>query len=275
MTPRVLAIAARAAALTPPQLDRPLAAAVGRVWCATDALRRDAVRGNRAALSAGFPLHAPFVHYIAAAFGWLRLLHARPDRVRAHSRVEGLAPLLAARDEGVGTVLVAAHVGEWEWGAAALAARGLSVVAVAGTQMRPAWSPALAAAERALGIEVVGPGHSPARLVRALRRGAVVALLVDGDVATARRGAALLGARADLPLGPARLAARAGARLVGGRCERRAGTYHVRLSALDAALPAGDEDARFEAVRAWLGATLAEDPGRWCLFRPFFERAGA
>jgi len=183
--------------------------------------------------------------------------------------VDGLAPLLAARDAGTGTVLVAAHVGEWEWGAAALAARGLEVVAVAGTQMNPAWSPALARAKAALGVEVVGP--DAAHLVRALARGAVVALLVDGDVATARRDAALFGARAALPLGPAKLSARTGARLVAGRCERKGGMYHVRLAALDDGLADGDDGMRFERTRAWLEAVLREAPGGWCVFRPFFE----
>ena len=275
MMPRTLALAARAAALTPPALDRPLSAALGRVWCAADPARRSAVAGNRRALGAAFPLHAPFVRYVHALAGWLRLLDATPESVRAMSRVEGLAPLLEARDAGRGTVLVAAHVGEWEWGAVALASRGLEVVAVAGTQLRAPWTEALAHAKRALGVEVVDPRTSPAALVRglarALGRGAVVALLVDGDVATARRSAALGGARCALPLGPGRLAAQSGARLVAGRCEReRAQAYHVRLVTLDDGLAARDEAARFERVRAWLAATLAEDPGRWCLFREFF-----
>ena len=269
MTPPVLSLSSRAALLTPPRFDRPLAAIAGRLWCASDPGRRAAVRGNRAALDARFPLHAPFVHHLEALAGWLRLLGSSRAGVLERSSVEGLGPLLA--DPLRGTVLVAAHVGEWEWGAAALATRGLEVVAVAGTQMRRQWSPALALAQRALGIEIVGPSQSPARLVRALRRGAVVALLVDGDIATARRSAAVGAAQAELPLGPARLSARSGARLVAGRCERKAGGYHVRLSALDQGLAASDEAARFEAVRAWLSATLAEDPGRWCLFRPFFS----
>jgi hypothetical protein len=61
---------------------------------------------------------------------------------------------------------------------------------------------------------------------------------------------------------------------VAGRCERADG-YDVRLVPLDDGLAPGDEAARFERVRAWLAATLAEDPGRWCVFRPFFEPRSA
>ena len=271
MTPRALAFLARAAALTPAGFDRPLAAVAGRLWCAADGARRTAVAGNRAALGARFPLHAPFVRYVETLAGWLRLFGASRATVRARSSVDGLAVVLDARAAGRGTVLVAAHVGEWEWGAAALAARGLEVVAVAGIQLRPAWSEALADAKRELGVSLVGPGASPVRLARALRRGAVVALLVDGDLATARRSAQLGTRRALLPLGPARLAARTGARLVAGRCERASAGYRVRLTPLDAGLAPDDEAGRFESARAWLTSTLKENPGRWCLFRPFFE----
>ena len=110
-------------------------------------------------------------------------------------------------------MLVAAHVGEWEWGAAALAAAGLPVVAVAGVQMRADWNPALRRAKERLGIDVVGPDASPVAWRARCARGAVVALLVDGDVVTATAPAAVAGRRIALPLGPARLAARFGARL--------------------------------------------------------------
>lgn len=277
MMPFGLALAARAVAAFPVALEAPTARTLGCAWWALDAPRRRAVAANRGALRARFPGHRPFARYLLALFGWLRLLGLTRAQVRSRTRVEGAAPLHAARRAGRGAVLVAAHVGEWEWGAAALAARGLEVVAVAGIQMRPGWSFALARAKARLGIEVVGPDASPARLVRALRRGAVVALLVDGDVATARAAADLLGRTALLPLGPSRLAARTGALLVGGRCERdpaRAGRYRVRLALLgdtpDPAAPLAETHA-FALVTDWLARTLADNADRWCLFRPFFE----
>jgi len=132
--------------------------------------------------------------------------------------------------------------------------------------MRPAWSAALARAKHDLGIEIVGPDASPARLVRALRQGAVVALLVDGDVATARATAVIGDREAQLPLGPARLAALTGAALVAGRCERDFAAarvaYRVRLTPLP--------EPTFTAVARWLESTLADNAEAWCLFRPFF-----
>ena len=254
--PRTLALAARAAALTPPVL----AAALGRLWCAADPGRRRAVARNRRALDAPFPLHAPFTSYVHALAGWLRLLSASRAQVLAASRVEGLEPLLAAARARHGTVLVAAHVGEWEWGAAALAAHGLEVLAVAGTQMSPAWSPALARAKAALGVEVVGP--SAARLVPRCARGAVVALLVASDVATARRDArSSAHARRCRSVRPGWRRARARA----GRGRERA-REPLRRAARRARRRARGR-RRERALRAharWLEATLREAPGAWC-----------
>src|SRR5262245_2449373 len=208
MLPRTLALAARVAAVLPPAADRGLAAAVGPAWCALDGRRRAAVAANRRALSARFALSDPFSAYTTSLFTWLRLLRADRAWVRSRTRFEGLEGPGGFREAAGrgGVVLVAAHVGSWEWGAAALAAAGLPVVAVAATQMRADWSPALAAAKARLGIEVVGA--EPGRLARSLRRGAVVALLVDGDVATALSPVSLgAGATALLPRGPALLAA--------------------------------------------------------------------
>jgi lauroyl/myristoyl acyltransferase len=275
-----LTLAARAATALPPALDRPLSSLAGLAWWSVDARRRHAVGENRAALGARFAGHAPFARHGLALLGWLRLLGSSRASVRARTRVTGLATLHAARDAGLGTVLVAAHVGEWEWGAAALAARGLAVVAVAGVQMRADWSPALLRAKRDLGIEIVGPDASPTRLVRALKKGAVVALLVDGNVATARGAATIGGRTARLPLGPARLAALTGARLVAGRCERdftaRGVLYRVRLTPLDGDGSGPDavrerEARAFTAVADWLERTVVENAAAWCLFRPFFD----
>jgi KDO2-lipid IV(A) lauroyltransferase len=277
MLPPALGLLSNLVRTLPPSFDRPLAAAAGTLWSRLDRARARAVRANRDALGVRFPLHRPFVSYLETLAGWLRLLELPADEVRARTRVTGIDSLTdAARARGV--VLIAAHVGEWEWGAAALAARGLPVVAVAGTQMSARWSPALARAKERHGIDVVGPEVSALRLVRALRAGGVVALLVDGDVASALAPAPLAGRTVDLPEGPARLAARTGAALVAGRCERDRGTrgaghYHVHLEPL--AVADVDTHTTHVAVAAWLERTILEDPGRWCVFRPFFTARSA
>jgi lauroyl/myristoyl acyltransferase len=104
-----------------------------------------------------------------------------------------------------------------------------------------------------------------------------VALLVDGDVATARVPAQLAGRPALLPFGPARLVARTRAALFSGRCERGPGgdTWHVRLEELAPGLDGAPEARLHEAVAGWLERTVLEDPGRWCMFRSFFAAAAS
>ena len=93
--------------------------------------------------------------------------------------------------------------------------------------------------------------------------------------------AAVAGRSVPLPRGPARLAARFGARLVAGRCRRDpadSARYLITLTPLDTPVGADPatalDEARLHArVAAWLEGVLVEGPGEWCLFRPFFPAA--
>jgi lauroyl/myristoyl acyltransferase len=294
MLPLGLDLLSRTVRALPPALDPPLARAAGAAWCALDGRKRSAVGANRAALEASFQSRRPFAASVEALLNWLRLVNADAAEVRARTTFAGLegdAGVRAACARG-GAVLVAAHVGFWEWGAAAIAASGVPVVAVAGTQMSEAWSPALARAKRRLGVEVVGPDATARSLVEAMRAGALVALLVDGDVATARARQSVRGRAVELPRGPGLLAARRRAPIFAGRCERdRApGHFVIRFERLfsggrgvsdpHSGSKCGDlepHDARADevanaGVARWLERTLAEDPGRWAIFREFFPR---
>ena len=167
-----LFLASRAVSLLDPASDAVVAGVVGRAWCALDRPPADGRAGQPD--RPGRPLSPGAARSSATStslLGWLRLLGLTRAEVAARTSIDGLGPLVAASRESRGTVLVAAHVGEWEWGAAALAAAGLPVVAVAGVQMRADWTPALRRAKERLGIDVVGPDASPVRLARALRKG--------------------------------------------------------------------------------------------------------
>jgi KDO2-lipid IV(A) lauroyltransferase len=131
---------------------------------------------------------------------------------------EGIEHLEAARAEGRGVILVTAHLGNWELGGILLALRGfpMSVVTLEEpttelTQWRDAY-------RRRVGIHTnaVGPGHDFAivELIRTLRSGGVVAMLVDRPYAGSGIPVELFGRTAEFSSAPALLWQHSGAAII-------------------------------------------------------------
>jgi KDO2-lipid IV(A) lauroyltransferase len=181
-----------------------------------------------------------------------------------------------ALDAGRGLVMCTAHVGNWEMGARALARLGRPITIVAEPQYAPSWREGVREAKRTGGMEVVAPDVSPRALARALEKGAVIGLLVDGAGFSHGRVTRLAGHDVELPSGPSRLAALSGAVLAGGTCFRVAPDRFVsELAALGGTEhgPVRDADILHAAVAQWLEELLLAHPGEWCIFRRFFTTA--
>jgi KDO2-lipid IV(A) lauroyltransferase len=183
-----------------------------------------------------------------------------------------------ARARGRGVVLAVVHTGNWEIGGARLAASGVRVHAVAGTQLREAWTDELRRRQERIGVRILPPtGTAFREMPRILARNEVVALLIDGNLF--RRGipVPLCGHEVELPAGPARLAARTGAALVPAFSVRS--PHGLRARFLDE-VPV--RDARPEAIRRAtteladrLGERLVEHPEQWMIFRRVIEARGS
>ena len=65
-----------------------------------------------------------FEHFALALGDFLRLDSLAPEALERAVEVRGERHLAVARASGRGVVLLTAHLGNWEWGAAWLAARG-------------------------------------------------------------------------------------------------------------------------------------------------------
>jgi KDO2-lipid IV(A) lauroyltransferase len=115
-----------------------------------------------------------------------------------------------------GAVVVSAHLGPFELIAPALAALGLRTAIVVRESYDPKLDDLVDAHRRARGVTVIHRGDpgAGARIVRALRAGALVGLLPDLPARVASVPVDFLGARRRLPVGPARVAARAGTPLL-------------------------------------------------------------
>ncbi len=127
------------------------------------------------------------------------------------TRVEGFEAFRAAAESGRGVVLLTGHLGNWEMGGAAIAARGVAIDVVGKGMSNRLFQQDLFAMRARLGMRVIEMGEASKEALRALSAGRVVALLGDQQ---AHRGGVLVpffGRPASTARGPALFALRSGA----------------------------------------------------------------
>ena len=280
--PQSYPLACAAARVLPGAADPALARFAATLAARLRPDRERAARQNLAVLSPDWNSSqvaraARAAHTAYARFLIEYLRHAgRPEGLGRRAEFVADDSFHRARREGRGIVVGAAHVGNWEVGALALAATGASTMVVTGEQYAPAWQERVRRDKLRAGLLVVGRGESPRRLWRHLSAGGAVCLLVDGDVFGHGWPARVGGRRVLLPNGPARLAAGSGSLLAGALCHRTRAGFRVELESLESPPGAAARDPRalHAAVAAWLERTLARHADEWCLFRPFFPTEG-
>lgn len=156
---------------------------------------------------------ASYAHLGREAVSTFRISARGPAEVVARTTMEGFDAFRAAVGAGKGVVLVTGHLGNWEVGGAAFAARGLPVDAVAKGMSNRRFGEFLMAYRRALGVRLVELGDAPREALSALRRGRVLGLIADqnarekgvfvpffGRPAATFRGAALFALRTGAPI---------------------------------------------------------------------------
>jgi KDO2-lipid IV(A) lauroyltransferase len=185
--------------------------------------------------------------------------------------------LNAAVAEGKGIIFVTLHFGNWDMGAAGLAAYGYPIDAIAETFELPAMNELVQGYRRRLGMKIIpmeriGPG-----VLRALRRGDILALLIDVPAPGASVAVDFFGAVAEVPAGPARLALRTGARVIPAVLAREPGHDELIRPILDYDVHferTGDEerDARelTQQIMSSLERFIRQYPDQWFMFRPLW-----
>jgi KDO2-lipid IV(A) lauroyltransferase len=189
----------------------------GVAWYLTDRGRREALRDNlrhvlgrdapdgtvERAVRRGF---ASYGRYWVEAF---RLEDLPPAELVRRLDFEGREHLDRALAAGRGVIFASPHVGNWDFGAAWLAASGHPASAVV-ERLRPAeLFERFAAYRRALGIEVLPLEDGPETLrgvLRTLRAGRLALLVCDRDLTGGGLPVTMFGAPTTLPGGPASLA---------------------------------------------------------------------
>lgn len=137
----------------------------------------------------------------------LRLYSYPPARLLARVRFVNLAAMDEALAAGRGVIALTAHLGNWEIIAAAFAASGRPVAAIARPLDNPLLDRAVTRLRSRFGTRVIPRGLALREGLRALQRRSVLAFLVDQN--SARHGVFVpfFGTPAATVAGPARIAA--------------------------------------------------------------------
>lgn len=196
---------------------------------------------------------------------------ARLPRVTAANvgslvRADGLSHLESAYGEGKGVVAVSAHLGNFELMGAFLALKGYAVTVVAAPLYDARLDALLRENRVRSGLEVVPRDRATSAILRALRKGHVVGLLVDQDTRGAGIAVPFFDHLARTPTGPAVLADRTGAPIVPMAIHRLPDDTHL-VTVRPPIRPAGrtpeDVETTTRAYTGELERFIRKAPAQW------------
>lgn len=261
----LFALGAAGVRTLPEQLALRTGAAVAGLGFRPLRVRRRVVESN---LRTAFPVRdadwvratalASYAHLGREIVALLRAAGQPPARVQARADLENGDVLRAALAAGRGVVVLTAHFGNWELGAAALAACGAPIDIVVQRQRNPLFDRALIEARRGLGVTVIDRGHATREGVRSLRAEHVLVLAPDQNAGRSGLFLPFFGRLASTTRGPAVIAARAGAPVLMSTAARTPdGRLRVRLSSLSDRVQRSD-DVVTDVMTRYLAALEAE-----------------
>lgn len=148
--------------------------------------------------------------------------------------------LNAAYHAGKGVVIITLHFGNWDMGAASLAAFDYTTNALADTFGYPPMNELIVGSRAKLGMRIIPRERLGSQPLRVLHRGEILAVLIDVGTVDRKETVEYFGAPVQVSSGPARLARAAGACIIPAVVLR--------------------EPARPEAVHPLFGPTIWPDP---------------
>ena len=190
--------------------------------------------------------------------------------------VEGLDHLDTALAKGKGAIIISAHLGSWEIGAAQLSLLGYRVNAVVLPHPNPAVNRLFVQMRQQKGIRVVVTEEPVWKLLDCLSRNEILLMVGDRDFSENGIEITFFDRPAVFPKGPVTLALRSGSPLVIAFLLRDP-TGRLRLLLRPPIFP--KETGPFkENVRAltqdiahFFEKQIRKDPSQWLIFKPFWD----
>jgi Kdo2-lipid IVA lauroyltransferase/acyltransferase len=181
-------------------------------------IRRDIVHGN---LRIAFPdadaewidrtARASYEHLGRETMAMLRLATISREALIERTRTVNEDAVIDALERGRGIVVVAGHLGNWEIGAAMMAARGYAVDVIAKRASNPLFYDRVLSARERLGVGVIDFQRATRQALQALRAGRSVAFAADQHAGRSGLWVPFFGRPASTYRGPALMALRTGA----------------------------------------------------------------
>jgi len=204
----------------------------------------------------------------------MRLPTLPPDevsRLAGDLDADGIRAIWAAAPGG-GLILAAGHVGNNEAVAAGIAHHGLPISVVADDSAFPEMYELLRRQRESWGVRMIA-WRNLREIFGVLKRGEMLALLIDWGYRSDGIPVQLLGGWTTLPAGPATLAAKTGSRILPIRIKRNpAGGFDVSWTdPID--VPSADPAELQRATQAMadaLGETIRLAPEQWYNFKPIW-----
>jgi KDO2-lipid IV(A) lauroyltransferase len=201
---------------------------------------------------------ASYSHLGREAVATLRMAWMTPQEIVARTRIDGFEAFQGALAEGSGVILATGHLGNWEVGAACLAARGVPVDGVTKAMSNERFGQALADTRERLGYRNVDVSDAPRTVPRSLKEGRMVALLGDQNIRKGGVFVPFFGSPAATARGVATFALRTGAPVFLGVAVHEPGRPHRYRGILERipVEPTGDTEEDIRRITAAHTAAL-------------------
>lgn len=172
---------------------------------------------------------ACFAHFGTTLFECLYLMGVEWAAAQRHVRVEGWETIESLRAAGRQILILTGHCGNWELLAATISCRGLPLAVVARQGQDARLDCLLVGLRERFGTTTIARGTAGAArdLLRALRGGGALGMLIDQDTQVEGAWVPFFGRPAFTPLGAAQIGARRGVAVVPSFIERRDDGSHL------------------------------------------------
>jgi phosphatidylinositol dimannoside acyltransferase len=215
-----------------------------------------------------------FRNLALCSLDFLKLPLLSKEQIVALIELRGRENLDSALAQGKGAILVTAHLGNWDFAGAFLAALGYSIYTVA-EDVEPEVYEVYERYRSATGMKILSLEHGALSAYRVLKKKEFLVLVGDRAIGTPGLPVAFCGGRRNLPEGPAAFALKAGAPLVIGYLTLQPkGSRRRYLGVVTPPLnPPGELGALdmphlTQRISDRLSQGIQEHPDQWFVFQP-------